>query len=358
MFAPDVIREAAAGGTAGSAVRRRLITIVTIAAVTAYLAVWIVAITQIPPNGHGPSGSGPGDTQQYIRAANRLAADQPLYGHGGSTGPFYAIGDYLSPPLLAVMFRAVLLIPGNSAYVWWAVAILFEASALLALVMRVPLIASLAIAVLGLSIAMAMWQGNVDCLVLPGMLLTWYWLRERRDSKAAMLLGLLVSLKLTPLVFVWWLIVTGRWRAAALALATSVVLAIVAMVGSEPLIFYYFAGVTTANVTDPSSAFGSSGFAYAVGLPAFVVTWLPRLILLGGFAAIWIGRRRPGVAWAIGASMMWLASPVASIHTPALLLVGLAPLAWPMHDVEHPASSDTGSEAGSQLRAKRAEVVG
>jgi hypothetical protein len=54
------------------------------------------------------------------------------------------------------------------------------------------------------------------------------------------------------------------------------------------------------------------------------------VILVAGFAAIWLLRRRPGLSFALAASMMWLASPVAVLHTPALMLVAFAPLAWPM----------------------------
>jgi hypothetical protein len=65
-------------------------------------------------------------------------------------------------------------------------------------------------------------------------------------------------------------------------------------------------------------------------MPALIVAWLPRAVLLGGAALMWATRRRPGISWSIGASLMWLASPVVALHTPALALVAIAPLAWPM----------------------------
>jgi hypothetical protein len=328
--------EADLSGSAASALPRRwrLITWVVVVVAIAFLVAWFVAILQIPPRGTGPSDPGPGDGQQYIRAALRLNAEQPLYGYDATTGSFVAVDDYLSPPLLAVVFRVIVLLPAHGANLWWGAMVLFEISALVALVRRVPLVVSLATVVLGLSIDMAMWQGNVDCLVMPGLVLAWYWLSQGRDRRAALSIGLLASLKLTPLVFVWWLLVTGRRSAAGVAVGFGVALAVVTIIGSEPLVFRNFAGVTIANVEAPSSAFGSSGFAYALGLPSFAITWLPRLILTAGVAAMWICRRRPRVAWAIGASLMWLSSPVASVHTPALLLVALAPLAWPIRDLD------------------------
>lgn len=345
--------------------RRRLIVWTLVGVAFVFLFLWLVGISQIPPKDHGPSGPwSPGDTEQYIRAAQRLNAGEPLYGYDATTGSFFALGDYNSPPLLAVVFRAVVLLPGSGMYFWWAVMASFEIAALIALARRVPLITSLAMIALGLSIGMELWQGNVDCMVIPGLILTWYWFVQGHELRAGLAIGLLASLKLTPLAFVWCLFVTGRRRAAGVALGCGVALAVVTMIGSTPLIFWDFVGVTNGNLTAPSSAFGSSGLAYALGLPPLVVTWLPRLILIGGIAAMWICRRRPGVAWAIGAVMMWLGSPVASVHTPALLLVALAPLAWPMRDQqqEHgarrggPDQQDPATAANSLVHHDQAEL--
>jgi hypothetical protein len=103
------------------------------------------------------------------------------------------------------------------------------------------------------------------------------------------------------------------------------------MLGSEPLVMVKFYQVMTANLNLPTdSSIGPVGLATAVGLPGVVVTWLPRAILVAGIAAMWLTRRRPGLSFAIGAVLMWVASPIASLHTPALVLVAFAPLAWPM----------------------------
>jgi hypothetical protein len=124
--------------------------------------------------------------------------------------------------------------------------------------------------------------------------------------------------------------VTGRRRAAGIAIGLGIVLAFVAMLGSEPLIFVKFYEVTMTNLSAPLSDLGPPGLARAIGLPAIVVAWLPRAILIGGAVLMWVTRRRPGVSWAIGALLMWLASPVVALHTLALALVAIAPLAWPM----------------------------
>jgi hypothetical protein len=299
------------------------------------------------------SGPTPADTHNYVLAGMRLNVGHPLYGYGVGDEHVLPISngaDYplFSPPLIAVVFRFVVLLPAKGEYLWWASMDVLELVAVLALVRRAPLVTGLLLIPLSLSVGMAMRVGNVDCLLLPGLLLTWLWLRRGQDNRAALAIGLLASLKLTPVIFVWWLFVTGRRRAAGIAIGCGVVLAGVAMLGSEPLIFLKFYEVTMANLSAPASDLGPLALARAIGLPAVVVAWLPRAILLGGVAVMWATRRRPGVTWAVGALLMWLASPVVAIHALALVLVAIAPLAWPMapgrvreHLSDDPAGSTT-----------------
>jgi hypothetical protein len=277
----------------------------------------------------------PGDTLNYILAGMRLNVGHPLYGYGVGDEHILPISngaDYplFSPPLLGVVFRPIVLLPARGEYLWWASMDVLEIAAVLALVRRAPMVTGLLLIPLSLSVGMAMQVGNVDCLVLSGLLLTWLWLRQGHDDRAALAIGLLASLKLTPAILVWWLFVTGRRRAAGIAIGCGIFLAVVAMLGSEPLIFLKFYEVTMANLTAPARDLGPPGLARALGLPAVIAAWLPRAILLSGAVLMWTTRRRPGLSWAIGALLMWLASPVGAYHTPAVALLAIAPLAWPM----------------------------
>jgi alpha-1,2-mannosyltransferase len=278
------------------------------------------------------SSATPGDTLNYILAGLRLNVGHHLYayGPGDPHSVWWAAYPIFSPPLMGVVFRPIVLLPENGLYFWWLTMDVLELGAVVALLMRAPLVTGLALIPLSLSVGMAMQVGNVDCVVLPGLLLAWALFTRGLDTRAALIVGLLASLKLTPVIFVWWLVVTGRRRAAAVAIACGAALAIVAMVGSEPLIFARFYEVTAANLTAPASDLGPPGLARALGMPALIVAWLPRAVLLGGAVLMWTTRRRPGISWSIGASLMWLASPVVALHTPALSLVAIAPLAWPM----------------------------
>ena len=281
-----------------------------------------------------PSFAPTQDTHNYVLAGLRLNAGHPLYGYGPGDERLAWLGEaaypLFSPPLIAVLFRAVVLLPGQGAYIWWAAMGILELMAVLALVWRRPLVTGVFLIPFGLFISTAMSLGNVDCLVVAGLLLTWYLLVQQHDDRAALLIGFLASLKLTPAIFVWWLLVTRRWRGGVVAMGCGIVLALVAMLGSEPLVFVKFYEVTMANLSSPVSNLGPIGIARVVGIPELAVAWLPRALLVTGAALMWATRRRPGLSWAIGTLLMWVGSPTVALHTPALMLVALAPVAWPM----------------------------
>ncbi len=277
----------------------------------------------------------PDDTRNYILAGLRLNAGHPLYAYGPGDpvvmtheGP--SSYPLFSPPLIGVLFRLIVLLPANGGYIWWACMAGVDLVAILALTRRQPLLTGIALLPLGASVSWTMYLGNVDCLVVAGLVLSCCWLASHHDDRAALMIGLLASLKLTPVLFVWWLVVTGRFRAAVVAAAAGAVLAVVAMLGSEPLVFLKFFDVLQANMTQPQpdNFLGPMGLARLLGAPDSVVAWLPRAILLGGVAAMWAARHRPGLAWAIAAFLMWFGSPVVAVHTPALAVVAIAPIAW------------------------------
>lgn len=283
---------------------------------------------------HALPGAPGRDVHNYVLAGQRLNVGHPLYTYGPGdervpTPEGQSSYALYSPPLVGVIFRLVVLLPGDGMAPWWIAMDALELLAIAMLIRRTPLLAGAALLVLGIPIAVLLEFGNIDCLVAFGMLLAWRWLVDGHDDRAAILIAVLASLKLTPVIFVWWLVVTGRWRAAALAVGAGLVLALVAMAGTEPLIMFKFLEVTTSNEGQAASV-GVTGLAATLGVPSWLTAWLPRLILVLGVGAMWAVRRRPGLAFAIGASLMWLASPVASVHTPALMLVALAPAAWPM----------------------------
>jgi len=229
---------------------------------------------------------------------------------------------------MAVVARPLAVLPDGLGMSVWLVAMAACAvTAMAMLLLRSPATTGIAMAVLAPSIVPTLIVGNVDALVLLSIVVTWWLLRDGHDRGAGLLIGLVASLKLTPVVLIWWMLATRRWRAAAFALGARAVLAVVAMLASEPLVFVRFVEVTLQNFGGSAGYLSIANFGELLGLEPAVAAWLPRLVLVGGLVLVVALRSRPAAAFATAVSLMVLGSPVAAFHTPVLLLGMLAPFA-------------------------------
>lgn len=269
----------------------------------------------------------PGDTWNYVQAGLRLARGEPLYAHV-DLGPGYAPVAIFSPPLIGVMFRPIVTMLGveDAMKTWVVLMAICELVAIGWLVLRTPVVAGPAVAVLSLTIALTIVVGNIDAFVLLMLLVVWRFHRYDRQLTAGGLLGVLTSLKLTPAALVWWALVTGRWRTTAAALAVCAGLAVVTVIGSEPGIFAQFVSVSATNYSGAQGPASLAALGRFLGLEPALAAWLPRLGLVAGLCSVFILRHHPRAAWAAAVCTMVAGSPVAAWHSPALLLAALAPL--------------------------------
>lgn len=130
------------------------------------------------------------DLRAYYDAGARLNAGLPLYAGEGAS----ATGLYLYPPLLAILFRPLALLPFEVAAFAWGTAML---GALALALWRAGLrpVVVLAVAVLAMPITWALAIGQAEPLVT--LLLAW---------PTPLGVALAGQLKLAPLlVAVWWL---------------------------------------------------------------------------------------------------------------------------------------------------------
>jgi len=148
-----------------------------------------------------------------------------------------------------------------------------------------------------------------------------------RGIAAGVLLGLIASLKVTPLIFAWWLVVHGERRAIAAFGLTAVILAALTALGSYPGVFGEYVEVVRATVSIVPGALSLPGLGRAVGLEPDIAAALGRIALVVAGLAILALRRFPAAGYGIAGLMLWLGSPAAAAHTPALALAALAPLA-------------------------------
>ena len=139
----------------------------------------------------------------------------------------------------------------------------------------------------------------------------------------------MTALKVTPLVFAWWLLTQRRWRGVqAFALAGVAVLAIgLAGAGIDNHFrFLEIAAETSATGSTPGSL---AGLGRLAGLAPELARYLPAAALVAGLTLMFIFRSRPGVTFAIATVLLVVGSPSVAFHTPALLLTALVPAAWP-----------------------------
>jgi alpha-1,2-mannosyltransferase len=223
------------------------------------------------------------DVHAYYDAGARLNAGQPLYAQpaGVDDAAFYRY-----PPLLAILFRPLALLPFAIAAAVWMVAVgLMFAATLVRIDIRrpVPLFAVCALALpIGWSLVIGQAQVAVTLLLALG---------------APWSVALATNLKLFPiLVAIWWL-GRRRWRSLLELLVWLVVL------GAAQL------------VLEPAGTLAYPSFlrldqvGNVVSLsPYAVAPWLwAVMVVAGGAVALWAAPRRWG--WAAAVALAVLASP-------------------------------------------------
>jgi hypothetical protein len=154
------------------------------------------------------------DVHAYYEAATRLNAGLPLYDHGRADHA----GLYLNPPLLAVMFRPLALLPFPVAAVIWEALILASFALTLWRIGLRPAVV-LVIAMLAMPIVWALSIGQAEVLIT--LLLTY---------ASPLTIALAGHIKLAPwLVGIWWL-ARGDLRSVARLAGWIVALGVVQLV--------------------------------------------------------------------------------------------------------------------------------
>jgi hypothetical protein len=286
--------------TSSSALLSRGPIAVGIAFLAALVLGYIIVFWKIHP-------AWPADSFTYYLAGQRLDTGGKVYDVRPSD--FWPAGGptLYGPPLVAVIWRPLAAIPGQWGILLWIVGVDFLVLWAVALVLlELPLLGGIAVLVLGLSIERLMGVGNVDGLVLVGMIGAWRF--RDRPGVVGTILGFLVSLKLTPAFLVVWLVSTRRWRAVGYAILAGIVLmAITSWLSNEPGIAIRYLAVMRDGLM--------SGFPWA------------RFAVVGGVICVFlVGRRWPSLAFSLAVALVPLASPVTALHTFALLLAAFAPL--------------------------------
>lgn len=198
-----------------------------------------------------------------LREIRRIALEEAWR---GPTHPF------LYPPTALPFFAWCTALPFRPAYVLWAMGMQAALLGLIATLQAgwrhlVPGAGWIALLVLVAYFPTydAVWLGQITPLILTLTLTGAHLASRSRPWAGGALLGLAIALKVSPAIFLPWLVWRGQWRAAASALLVG--LALVAIVwgsGHGPLLWQY------AGERLPGLAAGQTLSAGAVRMPGNV----------------------------------------------------------------------------------------
>lgn len=297
-------------------------------------------------------GFTPGDAFTYLAAGERLNDGHLLYALSPGDRPVdlkppYWTVPLLSPPPIAVVFRPLALLPDDlGPYVWWAACIVSIVGTLLIMLRRRPILIGLAILVLSIPIVYEIGVGNLNSLLLAGIVGAWYLVVRRHDVGAGIVIAGMTALKLTPVVLAWWLITQRRWSALRAFVVAGLAIAMVSVLGAGLDAHLEYVGIVRQTSAAGTSDLSLAGMARFAGVDPGVASLLPAIALLAGFVAIWLLRARPGPAYAVAVLTMLLGSPVVNINWFTVLLTALAPVVWPLSPAATPDPA-VGDHAGA-----------
>lgn len=282
----------------------------------------------------------PGDATVYLAAGQRLNAGHHLYSLSpgdtpvGLKPPYWTV-PLLSPPPIAVIFRPLAMLPGDSgAYIWWVGTMTAIAASILLLARRALLATGLTVLALCVPIAYEFGVGNVNAFLLLGTLATWWLIRDGRERPAGAIVAVMTAVKVSPAVLALWLVGQRRWRAVQGGVVGAVAIALVSLAGAGLTAHLDYLGIMGQTTSGGPSDLSLAGMARFLGMPSGTARFLPEVGLVIGLTAMVAARRRVGLSYAIAVATMTLASPVVNINTFAMLLGCLAPLAWPARAAE------------------------
>jgi hypothetical protein len=280
----------------------------------------------------------PGDAFTYLGAGERLNAGHALYAlvpsdrQVGIDPPFWTV-PLLSPPPIAVLFRPLAALPSElGVYLWWALDVVAVALALGLMARRRPILVAIGIVVFSIPLVYEIGVGNMNGLVLLGLVLTWRATVTGNERVAGVLTGLMAAFKITPAVLGWWLLTARRWSAVAWAVGAGLIVLAISLLGAGLDAHLRYLGVIRETAVLGARPLSLAGMALFVGVPAGIANLLPTVALAIGVAATALLRKRPDLAFVATILAMVFGSPTVSINWFIYLLACLAPIVWPWRE--------------------------
>jgi hypothetical protein len=267
------------------------------------------------------------DFHAYDGAARRLLDGQRLYDPAVDVAGGFAI--YLYPPPFALAIIPLALIGGQTAvWIWTALLVV----TFLVGVAILPVSATVRWLILLLGgldwpFLYSIKLGQVGPILFLLVAIGWRWLDRPNRLGASIGLGTLV--KLQPALLVAWAALTGRWRAAAVAVAVVAGAAILAtaITGTQPWFDYpALLSRVSSPLTTPHN-FTPGAIAYQAGMTVQAASLIEVIAIVGALVATVIAARTTAAdaSFLVAVVASQLLSPLLWDHYAMLLLL---PVAW------------------------------
>jgi glycosyl transferase family 87 len=284
---------------------------------------------------------GPGDSIVYLAGGERLNAGHEVYALQPGDRPifidppYWTVPGILSPPIIAVIWRPLALLPpAFSVALWWVGGITACFATLALLLRRAPVATAAALWLLAVPFCVLMGSGNVDAYRLPATVAVWWFVSRGRDVPAGVIVGIMTAIKVTPITLVGWLFVIGRGRGVVAAGVTFVILLIVSIAGAGLDEHLKYLEVIRSTVAVGTAEVTLAGLGRALGVAPEIARWFPIIgaaILCAGVVAF---RHRPGLSFSLAVIAAVAGTPATGFHTFGVLLAALAPRVFPMRQRE------------------------
>jgi len=311
---------------------RKLITALCVAT---YMSFAYTTITASRPDLQTPASIGT-DASNYYAAGQRLNDGHQLYalqagdrriGNGG-TSPNRWSYPLLSPPPIAVLWRPLAMIPGDlSMYLWWWAGALASMAFLAWLIPRSSSRVQLMALLLAPSMAITLWSGNLNALLIPASAVLWWAGSRGRSNLAGFIVGISVLLKLVPAMFLLWLVFSGDRRGVRSFFGTVAVGLVISVLGAGLAAHFQYLDVASQANSVGLSALSPVSIARTMGIGSPFAEWTPYAIAAVCAAEAWLMRKRPEWCFAACTAGVAFGTPDLRIETLAWLLVAMVPFA-------------------------------
>jgi hypothetical protein len=271
------------------------------------------------------------DSWNYLGAGERLNAGHSIYSLAAGDRPIEIVAPstvaLVSPPLIAVLWRPLALLPDWFAmWAWWAAG----AAAMLATTLWIVLKGRWQVVVMVFALATIIGEcavsGNLNSFLAPALALSWWATQAGRPRVAGWLTALGAVLKIGPAAILLWLAVRREGQAVVAFAIGAVGLAAISLLGAG--IQQHLDFLSVARGSADVAGWGASlpGLLRQLNAPQLVLELCIPAVWLVGAALIWSLRRRPALSFVVAVVLVIWGTPVVHMTAVALLLATAAPL--------------------------------